>query len=89
MQPPGVQYLLAVGCAWCTAVPGASMCVLGVLPLGLNPILEQVVCSGGLQLAGGLDVVVQTVEQQVTRRKHKLLEDGTCDHAACRAQQQQ
>lgn len=65
------------------------MCVLGVLPLGLDTILEQVVCGRGLQLTGGLDVVVQTVIQQMTRKQHKELQDGTCDQAACRVQQQQ
>lgn len=60
MQPPRVQHLLSVRRARCAAVPGSTMCVLWVFPLWLNAVLEQIVCGAGLQLAGGLDVVVQT-----------------------------
>jgi hypothetical protein len=44
------------------------MRVLGVLPLWLNTILEQIVCGHGLQLAGRLDVVVQTARRK--QRRH-------------------
>lgn len=40
------------------------MRVLGVLPLGLDAVLEQVVRGRGLQLAGRLDIVVQTACRQ-------------------------
>jgi hypothetical protein len=39
------------------------MCVLGVLPLWLDTIFEQIVCGHGLQLTWRLDVVVQTAQR--------------------------
>lgn len=47
------------------------MRVLGVLPLWLDTILEQIVRGHRLQLAGRLDVVVETAPaESSTRRQH-------------------
>lgn len=59
VQPPRVERGLAVWRARRVCVPRPAVRVLGVLPLWLDAVLEQVVRGARLQLAGGLDVVVQ------------------------------
>ena len=60
MQPPSIELSLAVlALVRHRRRPAATVCVLGVLPLGLDVVLEQVERGGGLQLAGRPDVVVE------------------------------
>lgn len=59
MEPPGVEQLAGVGRPRHRRGPAAAVGVLGVLPLGRDAVLEEVVRRAGLQLAGRLDVVVQ------------------------------
>ena len=65
VEPPGVEQLPWVRCPRQRGRPAAAVRVLGVLPLGLDPVLEQVVCGAGLQLARRLDVVVQAKEGSI------------------------
>lgn len=59
VEPVGVQRLLVVGAARYQHGPLAAVLARGVLPLGLNALLEQVEVRLGAQPAGWLYVIVQ------------------------------
>jgi hypothetical protein len=41
MKPPGIQRCLTIGRSGRIARPRTAMCVLGILPLGLNAVLQE------------------------------------------------
>lgn len=59
------------------------MGVLGVLPLGLNVLLEQVEGGSGLQLAGSADVVVQAAAEATGTSRERNEQERTPKGCSC------
>jgi hypothetical protein len=62
VEPVSVQQLLRVGCLGDVSRPFTALCTLGVFPLGLDALLEEVKVGSVAQATGWHDIVVQTAK---------------------------